>query len=105
MMETYHYTGICPSSNKGGIGITGWFSPLYSNDSHTKPSRPISRDGPCKHGSLVRGKVSASVTRICSNRGSNQIPEVGHEPQSRLGFRTQTRLELAFANRLVSVRL
>ncbi len=54
MMETYHYTGICPSSNKGGIGITGWFSPLYSNDSDKAERGPNtftgwpSRRGTCE---------------------------------------------------------
>src|ERR1700737_992746 len=41
MMETYHYAGICPSRKSGRIWITGWFSSLYSDDSHTKRSWPI----------------------------------------------------------------
>src|ERR1700680_4148176 len=31
---------------KGVIGITGWFSPLYSDDSHTKRSWPILTEWP-----------------------------------------------------------
>ena len=38
MMETYHYTGICPSSRRGILVSPVWFSPLYSDDSRAKRS-------------------------------------------------------------------
>jgi hypothetical protein len=101
MMETYHYAGICPSRKSGRIWITGWFSSLYSDDSHTKRSWPILTGWPLL--ALVDRSWKSIFPRHSHLLQPRKQSNPRDWPRAAVAARppdSKPRLELALANRL-----